>query len=243
MNRLAAIFVAVLFLAMSAAAQQPTPPRVRIGADVPAPPRTKSVAPLYPEEAKAAGVRGTVRLELLIGTDGKVLDARVIDSIPLLDAAAIAAARQWEFRPVLLNGAPVEALLTTAVGFPRVGEFRATQETVFEFDRKGVDFDPWLRRFVATVRRNWFVPQSASDLHGSVGVTFVVHRNGTITDVVVSKPSDAESLNRSARNAIEGATSVEPLPAQFPDESATFTVTFLFNETPGRPAPANLPAQ
>jgi TonB family protein len=243
MNRLPATFVAVLFLAMSAAAQQPTPPRVRIGADVPAPPRTKTVAPVYPDEARTAGVTGTVRLELLIGTDGKVRDARVIDSVPLLDAAAIDAARQWEFRPVLLNGAPVEALLTTIVGFPPVGEFRGTQEAVLEFDRKGVDFDPWLRRFVSTVRRNWFVPQSANDLHGSVGITFVVHRNGTITDVVVSKPSDAESLNRSARNAIEGATSVEPLPAQFPDESAKFTVTFSFNDTPGRAAQANPSAQ
>src|SRR5205085_2814101 len=61
-----------------------------------------------------------------------------------------------------------------------------------QFDAKGVDFNPWLRTFVSKVRRNWFVPVSANDLRGHVIVTFVVHRDGNITDVVTSTPSDVE---------------------------------------------------
>ena len=57
----------------------------------------KEVDPLYPEIALRAGVEGTVEVEVTIGTDGTVVDPRVIRSIPLLDEAALTAVRQWEF--------------------------------------------------------------------------------------------------------------------------------------------------
>jgi hypothetical protein len=37
-----------------------------------------------------------------------------------------------------------------------------------QFDTKGVEFGPWLRRFVAQVRRNWFIPQAAMVMRGHV---------------------------------------------------------------------------
>jgi len=54
---------------------------------------------------------------LVIGEDGKVQDARILRSIPLLDQAAIDAVRQWEFMPTLLNGSPVPVLMTATVQF------------------------------------------------------------------------------------------------------------------------------
>src|SRR4051812_16844757 len=95
--------------------------------------------------------------------------------------------------------------------------------TAIQVDAKGVDFNPWLRTFVSRVRRNWFVPVSASDLHGSVIVTFVVHRDGKITDVVTSTPSDVETFNRAAFNAVIASSPVEALPVAYPDASAKFT--------------------
>ena len=62
-------------------------------------------------------VRGVVILELRIGADGSVKDATVVRSIPLLDDAALTAARQWKFQPVLLNGAPVDVIMTSTVSF------------------------------------------------------------------------------------------------------------------------------
>jgi protein TonB len=65
------------------------------------------VAPEYPEIAREAGVDGTVQVQALVGKDGRVKDARVVKSIPMLDAAALAAIRQWVFKPALSNNKPV----------------------------------------------------------------------------------------------------------------------------------------
>ena len=64
-----------------------------------------------------------------------------------------------------------------------------------QFDTKGVEFGPWIRRFVAQVRRNWFVPMAAMSLRGRVVITFNVHRNGALTDVQVVR-----ALSRSNRS-------------------------------------------
>ena len=99
-----------------------------------------------------------------------------------------------------------------------------------QFDTKGVEFGPWLRRFVAKVRRNWFIPQAAMTFRGRVVVTFNIHKNGQITDVQVVGPSSVESFNRAAYNAILGSNPVDPLPPEYPEPVAFFTVTFLYNE-------------
>ena len=81
------------------------------------PTKTKHVAPVYPPLAQSAAVQGVVILEVIIASDGKVQDARVLRSIPLLDQAAIDAVRQWEFTPTLLNGSPVPLFMTVTVQF------------------------------------------------------------------------------------------------------------------------------
>jgi len=103
------------------------------------------------------------------------------------------------------------------------------------FDSKGVEFGPWIARFVAQVRRNWFIPMAAMTMRGHVMVTFFVHKDGRITDVTVSKPSAVDAFTLSARNAILTSNPTVPLPAEYPDDRAFFTVTFFFNESPGTP--------
>jgi TonB family protein len=101
-----------------------------------------------------------------------------------------------------------------------------------QFDTKGVEFGPWIRRFVQKVRRNWFVPEAAFTFRGRVVLQFNIHRDGHITDVVVAQPSDVDAFNRAAFNAILGSNPVEPLPPEYPDDKAFFTVTFYYNESP-----------
>jgi TonB family protein len=101
-----------------------------------------------------------------------------------------------------------------------------------QFDTKGVEFGPWIRRFVAQVRRNWFVPQAAMSFRGSVVLQFNIHKTGAITDLMVVRPSEIESFTRAAVNAILGSNPTEPLPPEYPDEKALFTVTFYYNEQP-----------
>ena len=103
---------------------------------------------------------------------------------------------------------------------------------LIQFDSKGVDFGPWLRRFVAQVKRNWFVPQAAMIMKGHVVITFNIHRNGAITDIEVKKPSSVESFNHAAVNALMSSNPTQPLPPEYPSDSAFFTVTFLYNEDP-----------
>jgi TonB family protein len=103
---------------------------------------------------------------------------------------------------------------------------------LIQFDSKGVDFGPWLRRFVAQVKRNWFVPQAAMLMRGHVVITFNIHRDGAITDIEVKKPSSVESFNNAAVNALITSNPTMPLPGEYPSETAFFTVTFLYNEDP-----------
>jgi TonB family protein len=90
---------------------------VRVGGAILQPTKTKHVNPIYPAAARDARVQGVVILEALIGTDGKITNARVLRSIPLLDQAAIDAVMQWEFTPTRLNGQPVPVLMTMTIQF------------------------------------------------------------------------------------------------------------------------------
>jgi TonB family protein len=101
-----------------------------------------------------------------------------------------------------------------------------------QFDSKGVEFGPWLARFVAQVRSNWMIPQAAMSMRGHVVITFFVHKDGRITDVSVAKPSMVDAFTLSGRNAILTSNPTIPLPPEYPDEKCFFTVTFYFNERP-----------
>ncbi|HSC26611.1 MAG TPA: TonB family protein [Vicinamibacterales bacterium] len=92
---------------------------VRVGAGVSEPRRARYVEPEYPAEARVAGVEGTVRVELTIDRDGRVAEAHVVQSVPLLDAAALAAARRWEFEPTIVDGQAVAVIHTVPVRFDR----------------------------------------------------------------------------------------------------------------------------
>ena len=101
-----------------------------------------------------------------------------------------------------------------------------------QFDTKGVEFGPWIRRFVSQVRRNWFVPYAAMSMRGRVVITFNVHRNGAISDVTVVRPSEIQSFTTAAVNALLASNPTAALPPDYPDDKAFFTVTFFYNESP-----------
>lgn len=97
----------------------PPPPQapVRVGGDIKEPKKIRDVRPVYPQIAQTAKVQGIVIIEAIIGKDGNVRDAKVLRSVPLLDQAALEAVRQWRFTPTLLNGIPVEVVMTVTVNF------------------------------------------------------------------------------------------------------------------------------
>ena len=99
-----------------------------------------------------------------------------------------------------------------------------------QFDSKGVEFGPWVRRFLNQVRRNWYIPQAAMILSGRVSIQFNVWRDGRITDLQVVRPSDVDPFNSAAFNALVLSDPTLALPTEFPDEKIAITITFHYNE-------------
>jgi protein TonB len=95
---------------------QPSGP-IPVGGNIKPPLRTKYVMPEYPDIARSNKVEGVVILEAIIGADGRVAGARVLRSNPLLEQAALAAVRAWEYTPTLLNGQPTPVIMTVTVVF------------------------------------------------------------------------------------------------------------------------------
>jgi TonB family protein len=103
-----------------------------------------------------------------------------------------------------------------------------------QFDTKGVEFGPWVRRFLAQLKRNWYplIPNAAMSLRGHVSITFDVHKNGALTDVTVIAPSAVDGFNNAAYNALLITNPTEPLPPEYPSDKAFITITFFYNELP-----------
>lgn len=75
------------------------------------------VQPEYPNTARIVHISGTVRLRAIIGTDGRIRELEVINGNAFLQASAVAAVRQWRYRPTLLNGEAVEVETLITVNF------------------------------------------------------------------------------------------------------------------------------
>ena len=91
--------------------------RVRVGPDVQAANLLKKVEPVYPPEAVETRVEGTVQFTVIIGKDGKVQDIQLIRGNALLVPAAKKAVTQYIYKPVTLNGDPIQVVTTVDVVF------------------------------------------------------------------------------------------------------------------------------
>jgi TonB family protein len=94
-----------------------TPKRMRIESQAAAAKLIFQPKPDYPPLAKAARIQGTVKLEAVIGKDGRIRDLKAIDGHPLLIKAAFDAVGRWRYQPTLLNGEPVEVVTEIDVNF------------------------------------------------------------------------------------------------------------------------------
>jgi TonB family protein len=79
--------------------------------------RDKFVEPIYPRDAKAAGIQGSVVLDAVIGKDGMISSLKLVSGPPELTKAAWEAVKQWTYKPFLLNGDPTAVETTITVTF------------------------------------------------------------------------------------------------------------------------------
>jgi len=97
---------------------KPERPRfIRVSGGVLAGKAIRRPQPPYPEEARVAGIQGAVVVEVTVGEDGVVLEARAISGHPLLRDAAVEAARGWTFSPTSIQGYPVKVIGTITFNF------------------------------------------------------------------------------------------------------------------------------
>jgi TonB family protein len=77
----------------------------------------KKVDPMYPPVAKSARVQGTVEFTIIIDKTGHVREAHLVKGHPLLVAAARESVLQWEYRPLIQCGQPIEVITDAIVNF------------------------------------------------------------------------------------------------------------------------------
>src|SRR6478672_6773559 len=112
-TRVAAVGVVALLFFFSRGILASQTLRLSVGGDIKPPVKMHDVRPAYPKEALDKGIGGTVLLDIVIATDGTVLDATVAQGVdPFLDDAAVGAVSEWKYAPTKVNGDPVELAMT-----------------------------------------------------------------------------------------------------------------------------------
>ena len=87
------------------------------GAQVSTPTKASGASAVYPPSAQTAGIQGVVVVEAVTSKAGVVTSARVTQSVPGLDDAALTAARAWQYTPTFVNNVPAETLVITTFHF------------------------------------------------------------------------------------------------------------------------------
>jgi TonB family protein len=99
---------------------------------------------------------------------------------------------------------------------------------------EGVDFNSYIQRLLAAIKRNWeaVMPESAlMGDRGVVGTTLQINSDGTllVTDPTLERSSGKEPLDAAALSAIKASAPFEPLPPQFHGPFIRLRITFLYN--------------
>jgi len=92
-------------------------PRLRVSGNVQQAKLIDHPRPVYPREAKAAGITGVVRLAAIIGQDGTIQNLTLISGHPVLAKPAMEAVGKWVYQPTLLDGRPVDIVTEIDVTF------------------------------------------------------------------------------------------------------------------------------
>ena len=99
---------------------------------------------------------------------------------------------------------------------------------------QGVDFNPYIQRMLATIKRNWEAVMPQSAMMGDRGVvllTFQINPDGSVqvSDPVMERSSGKEPLDSAAMSSIRASNPFEPLPHDFHGPFMRFGIYFLYN--------------
>ena len=199
------VLTLVLVLPAMVAAQQ----AVRVGGTITEPKKIRDVKPAYPPVALQSGVEGMVILEAVVGTDGSVKSAGVLRGHPLLDQAAVDAVLQWRYTPTLLNGVPVDVVMTVTVNFTLGGLTASPSQVNLSAQGEVLDGYPDAVRVGGDVREPRRItnvspvyPEAAraAKIQGLVILELVIDTNGRVAAPRILR--GVELLNEAALDAV-----------------------------------------
>jgi len=91
--------------------------RIRVSGEAMANTVVRHEPPVYPPDARGAGISGSVMLSVVVGGDGAVREVTYREGPQALAQAAMDAVRKWTYKPTLLNDEPVEVETSVTVNF------------------------------------------------------------------------------------------------------------------------------
>ncbi len=199
---------------------------VRVVGEIRPPKLVKKVPPRYPEIARQARVEGQVILEAKTDEQGGVIDAQVLQSIPLLDQAAIDAVKQWKYEAMLIDGKPRKILFTVTVRFALS---EGTEEDAMDKFAAGAvraikDVKP--PKLVKDVQPIYPEIARQSRVEGGVILAVKTNETGKVVDVMILR--SIPLLDQAAIDAVRQWV-YEPMIIDGKAVPVVFTVTVRFN--------------
>ena len=89
-----------------------------VGGDVQAPVKLSGEEPDYTDIARKARLQGVVIMQVIIDTEGRVQNTKVLKGLPMgLSEEAVKAVRQWTYQPATKNGQPIRVYYNVTVNF------------------------------------------------------------------------------------------------------------------------------
>jgi TonB family protein len=193
---------------------------VKVKDQISPPKLVKIVEPVYPEIARQSKVEGIVIVQARTDTQGRVKDAMILRSIPLLDQAALDAVKQWAYEPMVINGEAKEAVFTVTVRFALDKEKNKGQQGKEE--GTGDVLVPTLVKRVDPV-----YPEAAAKagIQGIVLLEATTDEQGNVVKVRVLK--SIPELDQAAIDALK-QWKYEPFIVEGKPKGVVFTVTIRF---------------
>jgi TonB family protein len=98
-------------------------------------------------------------------------------------------------------------------------------------DTKGVDFGPYLKTVIGSVKQNWYkaLPENPVSTKGNVSVEFVILKGGRVVKIHRTEISGSAVLDKSAWDAITASNPFPPLPSEFTGTSLALRLHFYYN--------------
>jgi TonB family protein len=199
---------------------------VRATGDIKPPKLIKQVAPVYPDEARKAGVEGVVILEAKTDEQGNVVATRVLRSIPALDKAAVDALKQWKYEPMIIDGKPRGIVFTVTVRFALKEGDRAKTLDAFAKGAVKAEGDIKPPKLIKEISSIYPREARAAGVSGVVILNVRTDEFGRVADTMVLR--SIPLLDQAAIDAVKQWV-YEPMVIDGKAVPVVFTVTIRFN--------------